>query len=531
VNYAVLVAAAPANPEYQLRRAQCQNEFAWMLTSAGRPADAEREHREALALLEKLVGEFPHEDNYRMETGHTLWWVANLAAAAGRPAEAEQDHRRALATFQKLAAEFPHNRYYQLEQGNSDWILAGFLRQQNRLPEAGKSYQDAANVYANMLAEVPDDGLPRIRLPQIQFELAEALRTNQRLDEAEKHYRLAEAAWRKLAADNPTEPSYRIQVISTCTYQLGPLLAERGHTHEAEEVYRTTAELLTSLPLNELVAENRRNLTDTCYGNLVRLFKNGKRSDEAKAVIRAWLDVRGKTLANILEMKPKSAAEYENLGNALVQSGRWDEALAAIDKAAELEPDNHWYLFLAASVHLRAGDIAGYRRVCRGMLERFQESRVPEVVDRTAKTCLLLPNAVPDFAGVQKLADRDVTGTEKNGGYRWFVFDKGLAEYRAGRSAEAVKWLERFGPNADGVHIDASGFAVLAMAEHRLGQPEKARAALHSGQAIVAEKMPDPAAGRPFDGMWQDWLHCQILLREAEALLKPPQQKGDKPAK
>ena len=41
----------------------------------------------------------------------------------------------------------------------------------------------------------------------------------------------------------------------------------------------------------------------------------------------------------------------------------------------------------------------------------------------------------------------------------------------------------------------------------------------HSGQVIVAKKMPDPAAGRPFDGMWQDWLHCQILLREAESLL------------
>ncbi len=61
------------------------------------------------------------------------------------------------------------------------------------------------------------------------------------------------------------------------------------------------------------------------------------------------------------------------------------------------------------------------------------------------------------------------------------------------------------------------------MAEHRLGHQAKARAALHSGQAIVAEKMPDPAVGRPFDGMWQDWLHCQILLREAEALLKPDQ--------
>ena len=84
-----------------------------------------------------------------------------------------------------------------------------------------------------------------------------------------------------------------------------------------------------------------------------------------------------------------------------------------------------------------------------------------------------------------------------------------------------MKWLERFGPDANGVHIDASGFAVLAMAEHHLGQKEKARAALRSGQAIFIQKMPDPTAGRPCDGMWQDWLHCQILLREAEALLKP----------
>ncbi len=87
------------------------------------------------------------------------------------------------------------------------------------------------------------------------------------------------------------------------------------------------------------------------------------------------------------------------------------------------------------------------------------------------------------------------------------------------------------GPDAHAAHLDASAFAVLAMAQHRLGQQEKARAALRSGHAIVGEKMPDPAAGRPFDGMWQDWLHSQILLREAEALLKPPQQKADKPAK
>ena len=228
---------------------------------------------------------------------------------------------------------------------------------------------------------------------------------------------------------------------------------------------------------------------------------------------------------------PNSASAYWNLGEALVRLGRWDQAVGAIDKAVELEPANHLFVYHAATLHLRAGDIAGYRRACQAMLERFQDTDLPEVAERTAKTCLLLPNAVPDLDRVQKLADRAVAGTEKHGDYRWFVFVKGLAEYRAGRDAEAVTWLKRFGPNADGVHVDASAFALLAMAQHRLGQEEQARAALHSAQVIFAKKMPDPAAGRPFEGFWQDWLHCEVLVREAEALLKPQQQTADKAAK
>ncbi len=566
VAYDALIAAAGKKPEYQLTRAQCQRDFALLLAWDGRPADAEREYRQAIALLKQLVadvpatGEYrfylahsccgladllgnnkrtqeaedlcrqalalfeklavenPSQDNLRVDAGHVLWQLASLAAAAGRPKEVEQDHRRALVIFAKLAADSPHNRYCQLEQGQSDWNIAALMRQQNRLPEAEKSYQDAADVYAKMVAEVPGETEARRRFAQIEFDLAEVLRAENRRDDAEKHYRLAEAAWRKLAADNPADPEYRVHVIGTCTYQLGPLLLENGRRADAEKMFREAVGLLASLPASELVADDRRDLTDTCYGNLIRLFKTSNRPQQATAVFRAWVDLRRKSFTKILEQKPKSAEAQNSFGEALARMGCWDEAATAIDKAAELDPANHWYPFRAAPLHLWAGDVTGYRRVCRAMLERFHGTQAPEIADRTAKTCLLTPDAVPDFNRVQKLADRVVTGTEKQGDYRWFTFAKGLAEYRAGRPAQAVKWLERLGPDARGDQIDASGFAVLAMAQHRLGQEEKARTALHSGQVIVAEKMPDPAAGRPFEGMWQDWLHSQILLREAEAL-------------
>src|SRR5262249_8790388 len=155
------------------------------------------------------------------------------------------------------------------------------------------------------------------------------------------------------------------------------------------------------------------------------------------------------------------------------------------------------------------GKVEGYRRACREMLARFRNTDNPEVADRTAKVCSLAPDAVSDFAPVLALADRAVTGTEKHPYRRWFVLTKGLAEYRAGHYAAPVEWLNRFSPRLNGIHWDATAFAVLAMAKHKLGSAPgaeaaqlagDARAALNRAQAILSQKMPDARAGRPFTG-------------------------------
>jgi hypothetical protein len=58
---------------------------------------------------------------------------------------------------------------------------------------------------------------------------------------------------------------------------------------------------------------------------------------------------------------------------------------------------------------------------------------------------------------------------------------------------------------------------VLALARHRLGRPEDARAAFNEATAIKL-----PAEGTPqFSGEWNDLLICRFLRREAEALLSP----------
>jgi tetratricopeptide (TPR) repeat protein len=215
---------------------------------------------------------------------------------------------------------------------------------------------------------------------------------------------------------------------------------------------------------------------------------------------------------------------------AHVKLGQWDQAASIYALLAEANPDEHWYWYQSAPLCLQTGNAEGYRRACREMLTRFGNTDKPEIVERTAKTCSLAPEGVSDFAPVLKLADRAVTSTEKHRDYRWFVLAKGMAEYRAGHYAAALEWLNRFSPRADLAHADATAFAVLAIAKHKLGSAPgadaarlagEARAALGHAQAILAKKMPDPKQGRSYGGDFHDWLHAQILVHEAEGLLPP----------
>jgi tetratricopeptide (TPR) repeat protein len=196
----------------------------------------------------------------------------------------------------------------------------------------------------------------------------------------------------------------------------------------------------------------------------------------------------------------------------------------------ELAPSVHLGWYLNAPLRLELGDIEGYRRACREMLTRFARAKNPIIADRTAKTCLLMPGAVTDLKPVMKLADRAVTGTEKEGCYRWFLLARGMADYRDGRFASAITWLDK-SLSADSdwrpLSLDATAHLFLAMAHQQLGRPAEARQALDKATKMMAQKLPDDP------GMdWDDWLRFQIVRREAEALVKgksadQPMRKGE----
>ncbi len=368
-------------------------------------------------------------------------------------------------------------------------------------------------------------------LPAFQSDLATAygclgtlLGAYSRRGESIQSYRKSIALWERLARANPEEPEYKVSLVQAYAATAAELSrAGRVKSKEAEDYLNRALENWEEFAAKFPAAHRYR----AALVNVLLLrgyyYQNFAQLEHAIA-----------DYSKAIELDPNNANTHFELGDACARLGRWDQAQAEMGKAVQLDPGNHWYMFHVTVLQIRAGDLAGYRRVCREMLKRFGDARQPEVAERTAKTCLLVPDAVADLAPVLRLADRAVTGTEKSSNYGFFVMAKGLAEYRAGRNAEAVNWVERLTRGAGNHDSDVAALAVLAMAQHQLGRREQACAALDKAEAIVAKKMADPGAGRPFGRDWDDWLRCRILLDEAGKLLKKDsraknQESGKKP--
>jgi hypothetical protein len=161
------------------------------------------------------------------------------------------------------------------------------------------------------------------------------------------------------------------------------------------------------------------------------------------------------------------------------------------------------------------------------MLDWFGPTTDPVIAERTAKSCLLLALGGAEQDAACDLADRGVAMARGHWVQPWTEVTKGLAEYRRGRFADAVAWADRClsrGPGNWNREIPAH--LVRAMALARLGHPDEARAA--SAMACIiyrtrAVHTADPAPG----GDWHDHVICEILRREAQALLLDPTSPAD----
>jgi hypothetical protein len=152
------------------------------------------------------------------------------------------------------------------------------------------------------------------------------------------------------------------------------------------------------------------------------------------------------------------------------------------------------------------------------MLRRFSRTTDPFVAERTAKASLLVPDPAADREQLVRLIEQAMGGSEKAN--PWFLQSRGLAELRAGRPGPAVKWIEagrqRY-KNAPPAYTALTDL-VLSLAYRQQDETDRAREMLGEAARVIDNELPGENVGDLGDG-WLDWVFCQVLRREAEALL------------
>jgi serine/threonine-protein kinase len=213
----------------------------------------------------------------------------------------------------------------------------------------------------------------------------------------------------------------------------------------------------------------------------------------------------------VIRVDPTNVEVKNPLINVLLRLGRGQEALLPMQKAIDANPAEQKSWSGYAELCLFLGKQEEYRRARRDLLDRFGATTSPFHAEPVGRACLLLPGTEEELRKAATLTDRAVAAKRSTAAwiYRYFLFAKGLAEYRQGRAARAIS---RMKGEASQV-LGPAPHLVLAMAQHDQGQTKQARQTLAS--AVVAFDWSAAEADR------RDVWIVHILRREAEAKILP----------
>ena len=323
--------------------------------------------------------------------------------------------------------------------------------------------------------------------------------------DAERHLKIALSTARQAFGEGHVEVGNIHFHLGRCAHEQKEYLDAEPHYRQALGIFRKAS------------GETDPRVFKTLW-RLSEVVESGSGDAPAAAALRreslvALVALHDKELT----ASPADGRRFHMRGAVQFRLGRFREAQEDFTAAVELAPQEHRHWYSTACLRLYLGDEAGYREACRGILERFGNAGgPPEVTERTLKVCSLAPGFEREVRDLSAPVDRVIATNSPS----WLVprcnLSKGLAEYRAGNDHAALDRLARV-VDLPGVSSRVELDLVTAMACRRLGRTGDAGEALRRAINRIETRMAHP--GNDVLGPdTEDWLTCQILRREADAL-------------
>jgi tetratricopeptide (TPR) repeat protein len=288
--------------------------------------------------------------------------------------------------------------------------------------------------------------------------------------------------------------------------------AERGIAwltqNEADERLRQTAlEVLTgTLGLSEPAAAER----------LDRLEQEGRRTTQQARQ-------RGQRAAVLRrpEHSPDLVPGWTDRGLLRASERDWASAAADFGHAFALAPEDALTGFQWAVLVAESGDLEGYRRACRRLLDQFDQTQDPISARRICRAILAAPGSVTDWTPLRRMVQHYAALTPRD---PMLPIALAALSASAGESDEALRRLdeaERFVATSPRyrIFVDLSRALLLA----RTGDATRSHKYLaRARQAYDVDLKPAP--GRPFGNWtvngWWEWIVVDLQRRDVEALLR-----------
>ncbi|MGC3958497.1 MAG: tetratricopeptide repeat protein [Verrucomicrobiota bacterium] len=370
--------------------------------------------------------------------------------------------------------------------------LAFHLSAQGKLAEAEALHRKALAAQRSLFGSEHGD------VAQSIGNLANNLRQQGKYSESEAlHQELLDLNRKLYGAQSP--------MVAMASGNLGLVLQKEGKFAEAEAVHREGLQIMRTH-----FDEWHLNVSIT----MANLIYDLARQNKGEQVEPLLLRLRQTDFTRY----PEAIDQLNMRASVLAQRGLWREAAGDAWVALRARPGDHEAYHTLAPVLVGQNDVAGYQELCQRIVAQFRTTAEIEVADRMAKDCLILPLPKFDLTPIDRWASLAVAEGKRNAALPFFRVCKAMAEYRQGRFASAVDWAER-ALESSFPYVVVEGNAVLAMAQHRLGQHEAARAALSKATAVATSDLPK-LESRELNGDWRDWIISHRWVQEAAAVLE-----------
>jgi tetratricopeptide (TPR) repeat protein len=450
--------AAGEGEQAQAVRAEGLFRVAKLRAKLGQREEAVLGYREAIALRQKLVDDFPGVPQHRQDLALTYFQLGVVFADLGKQQERETALRQALALREKVVADFPDEAEYRFDEAISHHDLGWLLHNQGKFAEAESSYRRALALHDQLMAASPAVAKYRWNMAHTHHALGNLLLDQRKFAAAEAAHHQAIALLEKLVDEYPAVPDYRARLAGSHT-DLGVGFARQGKAREAEASYRAALAIKEKLAADFPAVPDYRSGLALAYNNLGwTICVQGRQ--EAETVIRQGLVIAEKLVAEfptVPEYRFVLGQIQSNLGRSFLLVGKEPEkALPWCDKAVTTLEET-----------LRRG----------GSIDRVRYGlRQAHVVRADALSTLQRhAEALKDFDKSVELA------TEPDRPLRRVI--RAVGRVRAGQVAAAIEEAEELAKNADsGVLYNAACVYALA------GVPSKANPISPEQQAKYAER-------------------------------------------